>query len=214
MSEIEIVQRTDAWIEARLGKVTASRMGDLLARTKAGSYGAGRANYMGELLVERLTGAPLDRFQSAAMRRGTELEPQARAAYAFLTGVTVKEVGFVQHPRIAAAGCSPDGLVGDDGLVEIKCPEVATHVDTLLGAEIAKGYRDQMQFQMASTGRAWCDWVSFCPLMPAGMDLFVVRVARDDGYIANTEGEVRKFLAELDEKVAALRARYGQMEAA
>lgn len=205
-------QRSDAWFAERLGKVTASRIGDLLARTKTGPS-ASRAAYMGELLAERLTGVRAEKFQSAAMKRGTELEPQARAAYGFLQGVTVEETGFVPHPRIGMAGASPDGFVGDAGLVEIKAPEIHTHVETLLGAEIAKSYRDQMQFQMACTGRAWCDWVSFCPALPAGMDLFVRRVDRDAAYIAEMESEVVKFLAELDAKVAALCARYGTAEA-
>lgn len=212
MSE-EIEQGTDAWRQIRVGKVTASRIGDLMAKTKTGPS-ASRAAYMGELVAERLTGQPTEKFQSAAMRQGTELEPQARAAYAFLSGVSVEETGFVPHPRIDMAGCSPDGLVGDLGLVEIKSPQTHTHIETLLGAEIAKGYRDQMQFQMACTGRLWADFVSFCPAMPAGMDVHIRRVERDNAYIAEMEAEIVRFLAELDAKLAALRARYGQDQAA
>lgn len=210
MSEIE--QGSAEWFAQRLGRVTASRLGDVLARTRTG-YGASRDAYMGELIVERLTGAPIERFQSAAMRAGTETEPQARAAYSFLRGVPVEKVGFVPHPRIALSGASPDGLVGDDGLVEIKCPLVHTHVETLLGAAVPAKYVAQMQWQMECTGREWCDWVSFCPAMPAGMDLFVVRGERDDVYLKAAEVEVIKFLAELDGKVAGLLARYGKMEA-
>ena len=212
MSE-EIEQGTDAWRQIRLGKVTASRIGDLMAKTRTGPS-ASRAAYMGELVAERLTGQPIEKFQSAAMKQGTELEPQARAAYGFLSGLTVEEVGFVPHPRINAAGCSPDGLVGDLGLVEIKCPQAHTHIETLLGAEIAKGYLGQMQFQLACTGRLWCDFVSFCPLMPAGMDTHIRRVERDNVYIAEMEVEIGKFLAELDAKIAALRARFGMGETA
>ena len=202
-------QQTDEWFKARVGKVTASRVGDLLAKTRTGPS-ASRAAYMGELVAERLTGQPTEKFQSAAMKQGNELEPQARAAYAFLSGVTVEETGFVPHPRIDMAGCSPDGLVGDLGLVEIKCPQTHTHIETLLGADVAKSYRDQMQFQMACSGRAWCDFVSFCPVMPAGMDVHIRRVERDNAYIAEMEAEIIRFLAELDAKLEALRARYGQ----
>ena len=209
----DLEQGTDAWKKMRLGKVTASRIGDLMAKTKTGPS-VSRAAYMGELVAERLTGQPTEKFQSAAMKQGTELEPQARAAYEFLSGVTVAEVAFVPHPKIDMAGCSPDGLVGDLGLVEIKCPQTHTHIETLLGTEIAKSYRDQMQFQMACTGRVWCDFVSFCPAMPAGMDLHIRRVERDGAYIADMEAEIVKFLAELDGKVAALLERYGQKEAA
>lgn len=209
----ETEQRTDAWFAARLGKATASRMGDLLARTKTG-YGASRAAYMGQLITERLAGVKSATFQSASMRRGTELEPQARAAYSFLRGVEVEEVGFVPHPTIADSGASPDGLIGKDGLIEIKVPEIHNHVETLLGEPIASKYVSQMHFQMACTGRAYCDFVSFCPEMPSGMDLFVERVKRNDVFIAGMELEIRKFLAELDAKVAALRARYGTEQAA
>ena len=207
------LQQTEEWFQARVGRMTASRVGDVLAKTRSGPS-ASRAAYMGELVAERLTGQPIEKFQSAAMKQGTELEPQARAAYVFLSGSTVEEIGFVPHPRINAAGCSPDGLVGDLGLVEIKCPQTHTHIETLLGAEIAKGYRDQMQFQLACTGRLWCDFVSFCPLMPAGMDTHIRRVERDNVYIAEMEVEIGKFLAELDAKIAALRARFGMGETA
>jgi putative phage-type endonuclease len=210
MSEIE--QRSEAWFALRLGKVTASRLADVLARTKTG-YGASRDAYMAELLVERLTGARPDRFQSAAMRRGTDLEPLARRAYAFLTRRQVVETGFAHHPRIVESGASPDGLVADEGLVEFKCPEIHTHVETLLGAAVPARYIAQAQWQMACTNRVWCDWSSFCPEFPAGMDLFVKRVERDDGFIANAESEVVKFLGELAAKETALRKRYG-LEAA
>jgi putative phage-type endonuclease len=209
----EIEQGSDAWRQIRLGKVTASRIGDLMARTKSGPS-ASRAAYMGELVAERMTGQPVEKFQSAAMKQGTELEPQARAAYEFLFAVTVEQIGFVPHPWIEMAGCSPDGLVGDVGLLEIKCPQTHTHIETLLGAEIAKSYRDQMQFQMACTGRLWCDFVSFCPALPSGMDVHIRRVERDNDYIAEMEDEIIRFLAELDAKIAALRERYGVHEMA
>lgn len=209
----DLQQGTDAWLAARVGRVTASRVADVIARTKTG-YGASRANYMAELVAERLTGQPADRFTNAAMQWGTEKEPDARAAYAFLHDVDVVEVGFVEHPRIIMTGASPDGLVGEDGLVEIKAPNTATHIETLLSASVAGKYVTQMHWQMACTGRAWCDFVSYDPRMPADMRLFVKRVHRDDAMVAELEQEVAAFLAELDAKVTALRSRYGVKEAA
>jgi putative phage-type endonuclease len=202
-----MMQGSPEWYAARLGKVTASRIADLMARTKTG-WGASRANYMAEMLVERLTGQPADGYESPAMRWGTEQEPFARAAYEFRTDTDVALVGFVAHPTIAAAGASPDGLVGDAGQVEIKCPNTATHIDTLLAGSIPQKYVDQMQWQMACTGRAWCDFVSFDPRMPESMRLWVQRVPRDYARIAALEAAVCDFLAELDAKEAALRARY------
>lgn len=207
----DVAQGTEAWRLERVGHVTGSRISDVMAKIKSGGYSATRAAYMGELLVERLSGAPVEKFQSAAMKRGTEMEPQARAAYTFLRREVVEEVGFCPHPTIPMAGASADGLVGSVGIVEFKNPEVHTHVDTLLGSSIPKAYRDQAQFNLACRPeRQWVDFVSHCDLMPAGMDVFIQRIPRDPEYIAEIETEVRKFLAELDAKVSALRARYGQ----
>lgn len=204
----EIVQGSPEWFAARLGKVTASRVADVVARTKTG-YGATRANYMAELIAERLTQTQAERFTNAAMQWGTDKEPEARAAYVFMRDLDVTEVGFVAHPSIDMSGASPDGLVGDDGLVEIKCPNTATHLDTLLERAVPAKYVTQMQWQMACTGRAWCDFVSFDPRMPEGrMRLFVQRVYRDAARVAELETEVAAFLAELDTKVSALRALY------
>jgi putative phage-type endonuclease len=200
-------QGSPEWYAARRGKVTASRIADVIARTKTG-WGASRANYMAELLVERLTGQSEPGYTSAAMQWGTEQEPNARAAYEFYVDCDVEAAAFVPHPAIAAAGASPDGLVGIGGLVEIKCPNTATHIDTLLDDGIPAKYADQMQWQMACTGRAWCDFVSFDPRMPEPMRLFVRRVERDAARIGFLEGAVVEFLAELDAKEAALRARY------
>ena len=202
-----IEQRTEAWHQQRLGKVTASRVADLMAKTKSG-YSASRANYMAELICERLTGQPAERFTNGAMQWGTDTEPQARAAYAFLGDLDVAEVGFVLHPTIADFGASPDGLVGDDGLVEIKCPNTATHIETLLSGVVPGKYLAQMQTQMACTGRAWCDFVSFDPRLPGDMQIFVSRVPRDDEMIDRIEAETAKFLAELAAKVADLTAKY------
>lgn len=196
-------QRTTEWHTARLGKVTASRVADVIAKTKTG-YGASRANLMADLIVERLTGQPASTFSNAHMEWGTEQEPHARAAYSARTGELVEEVGFVDHPSIANSGASPDGLVGDEGLVEFKCPATSTHLDTLLAAEVPSKYIPQMQWQMACTGRKWCDFCSYDPRLPEHLRMFVKRVPRDDEYIKTLETEVTKFLAELDEKLKQL----------
>lgn len=206
-------QRSPEWFAARLGKVTASRIADVCAKTKTG-WGAGRKNYMAELVAERLTGRNADSYSNAAMQWGTDMEPDARTAYEFYRSVTVKEIGFVPHPRMADAGASPDGLVGDDGLVEIKCPNTASHLETLLGAAIPEKYLFQMQWQMACTGRQWCDFASYDPRLPEAMQLHIARVSRDDGLIRTLEMNVADFLAELEQTVRRLREQFETREAA
>ena len=196
-------QGSDQWFAARIGKVTASRVADVLAKTKSG-YSTSRDNYMAQLVCERLTGQREDFFTSAAMQHGTDTEPLARAAYESLKDVLVDEVGFVPHPSIIMAGASPDGLVGDNGLLEIKCPNTATHIDTLLTQTVPNKYNTQMQFQMACTDREWCDFVSFDNRLPEELQLFVKRVPRDNMYIKLMEDEIVKFLNELDIKIAQL----------
>ena len=195
-----IEQRSDAWFEARIGKVTASRVADVIAKTKTG-YSATRDNYMAQLVCERLTGQKGDSFTNAAMQHGTETEPLARISYEVAQNVLVDEVGFVPHPTIEMAGASPDGLVNDDGLLEIKCPNTATHIETLLSQTVPGKYNTQMQFQMACTGRQWCDFVSFDNRLPQELQLFVKRVPRDNVFIRLIEGEIVQFLAELDDKI-------------
>lgn len=197
-------QRTEEWFKARLGKVTASRVADVLAKTKTG-VSASRANYLTELVVERLTGQQAELYMNDAMQWGTDTEPQARMAYEAHKSVLVDEVGFIDHSSIAMFGCSPDGLVGDDGLIEIKCPNSKTAIETILSGKAPSKYIPQMQTQMAVTGRAWCDFVSFDPRLPEDLQLFVVRVNRDDEYIANLEKEVSAFLQEVDETVTKLK---------
>ncbi len=198
-----MIQGTDEWYAARLGKATASRIADVIAKTKSG-WGASRKNYLAELVAERLTGAPAEQYVNAAMQRGTELEPQARSAYAFYRDADVTQVGFVDHPTIPMSGASPDGLVGADGLVEIKCPNTATHIETLLSATIPDKYLVQMLWQMECTGRAWCDFASYDPRLPEQMRLFVKRLARDDKRLSDIAAMVKDFLAEVDQTVAAL----------
>lgn len=189
-----------AWHQARLGCVTASRIADVMARTKSG-YGAARQAYMRQLLAERLTGVAAEVYTNAAMRWGTEMEPHAVAAYQEASGVATDLVGFLSHPAIAYAGASPDRLVGDEGLLEVKCPASATHIDTLLSGEVPERYLLQMQWQMACSERAWCDFVSFDPRLPAAYACFITRVERDDELIARLEGEVRAFLEEIEERL-------------
>ena len=209
----EIIQGSDEWKALRMGKVTASRVADVVARTKTG-YGASRANYMAQLIAERLTGTVAEAYTNAAMIHGTETEPEARAAYCFYQGVAVEEVAFVPHPKIDQAGASPDGLVGADGLVEIKCPNTATHLETLLGQAVPAKYETQMQFQMACTGRKWCDFVSYDPRMPENMRLFIKRLPRDDKRIAELESEIASFLLEMAVKLSELNSLYGEKAAA
>lgn len=205
MTAAEIIQGTDAWKLHRLGKVTASRMGDLLAKTKTG-YGASRYNLMAQLIAERLTGAVVEGYTNAAMQFGIDNEDEARNAYEFFREVSVEKVGFIQHPTITDSGASPDGLVGHAGLVEIKVPNTATHIETLLTGAIDKKYLDQMMWQMACTSREWCDFVSYDPRMPPNLRLFVKRVDSDEGRIAEMDKEVRIFLCEMQEKLDKLSA--------
>lgn len=209
----DIVQGSPEWHAIRLGKVTASRVSDVIAKTKSGPA-ASRTNYMAELIAERLTGEPAEKFTNPAMQWGTEKEPDARAAYEFRTDATVQEIGFVVHPTIDASGASPDGLIGDDGLIEIKCPNTATHLETLIGQETPAKYITQMQWQMACTGRAYCDFVSFDPRLPESMRLFIRRIPRDDKRIHELEAEVAGFLLEMSVKLSQLNSLYGLQEAA
>ena len=204
MSE-EIIQGTPEWFALRVGKVTASRVADVITRTKTG-WGASRANYMAELIAERLTGTAAQSYTNAAMQWGTDNEPLARTAYEFFRDATVVPIGFATHPQIPMSGASPDGLIGDDGLIEIKCPNTATHIETLLGDKIADKYIVQMQWQLACTGRKWCDFVSFDPRMPQKLSIFVRRVERDEDRIRELELAINEFLAEVEKKVSSLEA--------
>ncbi|GJD92881.1 lambda exonuclease family protein [Methylobacterium iners] len=214
MSAVEMIQGSAAWHQARLGRVTASRVADVIERTKAGKFTAAREKYMVQLLAERLTGQATPHFTSVEMLWGTEQEPAARRAYEFLHDVDVVQVGFVQHPRYSQAGASPDGFVDADGLIEIKAPMSVTHVSTLLRGTAPEDYLPQMQFQMACTGRQFCDFVSYDPRMPDEMRIFVVRVPRDETAIAAIEADVAAFLEELARREAALRDRLAIREAA
>lgn len=199
-------QRSEEWFAARLGKVTASRVADVMAKTRSG-YGASRKNYMMELLCERLTGAKQDGYVSGPMLRGIELEPVARSAYEIDTGNMVEECGLVAHPDIPMFGASPDGLVGDDGLLEIKCPNTAQHVEFLRTGVPDTRYQWQMLAQMVCTGREWCDFVSYDDRLPEPLAYRCVRFERDEARIAEMTDEIRQFLAELDALEHEMRAR-------
>ena len=201
---LEITQGSDAWHQARLGKVTASRIADIIATTKSG-YSASRANYEAQLICEILTGKPAESFTNAAMAWGTETEPLARAQYELKTGNIVNQIGFVVHSKIEQAGASPDGLVDNDGLIEIKCPNTSTHLDTLLSQKVPSKYITQMTWQMLCTGRKWCDFVSYDPRLPDNLQLFIQRIELDEEYGKKLESEVKAFLEEVNEKVEKLR---------
>lgn len=202
-------QRTDEWFQQRLGKVTASNLHKVMAKTKTG-YGADRGHYMTQLVLERITGQRAEGYTSAAIQWGIEQEQFARAAYEAYRGVLVEEVGFIPHPTIAMSGASPDGLV-EGGMVEIKCPESKTALECWLSKNPVEGkYFAQMQWQMRCADRQWCDYVVYDPRMPTKAQLFIHRVKRDDEWIGVAEQEVIKFLAELDEKVRSLKQIIGE----
>lgn len=198
-------QGSEEWFAARCGKATASRIADIIAKTKSGPA-ASRKNYLAQLVAERLTGTVAESYTNGAMQWGKDTEAQAREAYAFLKGIDVEEAPFIIHPSISDGGASPDGFVGSDGLLEIKCPYTATHIDTILTGKIDAKYITQMQWQMACTGRVWCDFVSYDPRMPEHLAIWVKRVPRDSDMIEELEGAVRTFLAEVAATVKALEA--------
>lgn len=199
-----IEQRSAEWYRQRLGNVTASRIADVIATTRNG-YGAARESYMMELLAERLTGVTQEHFTNEAMLWGIEQEDFARAAYEARTGQPVLEVGYIPHPEIQRTGASPDGFV-QDGLVEIKCPTTKTHIGFLLDGIIDGKYQSQMAWQMECTGREWCDFVSYDPRLPENVRMVIKRYTPEPVYLEYLRGEVQKFLAELDELEARVRA--------
>ena len=192
-------QRSEEWFMARLSKVTASRISDVLATTKNGEA-ATRSNYRIQLVTERLTNEPTKTYVNEAMQHGIDTEDEARAFYMF-SKADVEEVGFIDHPTIKWSGASPDGLVGDDGLIEIKCPQPNTHTLTLINRDCPQKYYNQIMWQLAVTKRSWCDFVSYQPSFPENLKMFVKRVHRDDKYIKHLEDEVQKFLTEVEDTV-------------
>jgi putative phage-type endonuclease len=189
-------QQTPEWFLARVGKATASRVKDIVAKTKTGAS-ASRKNYAVELALERLTGSKKEGFTNAAMQHGIDQEPYAKLAYENRTGQLIQDVGFIDHPTIPMSGASPDGLVSE-GLIEIKAPNSATHLENLVRGSADPEYLPQMYWQMAVTGRPWCDFVSFDPRFPEHLQLAIYRVNTDAQKIKELENEVSQFLTEVD----------------
>lgn len=202
------LQRNDAWYADRCGKVTASPILKVYKKLKSGGYSSEREGYFFQVLAETLTGVPASNFKSSAMQRGIDKENEAREAYTRKTNYPVFEAPFIPHPRINRAGASPDGFVGDDGLIEIKCPTAATTAKVLLNDYLDETYAAQMQWQMACTGRQWCDYVVYDDRMPENLRMYVRRINRDDALIADVEKEVIKFLEEIDAAVVAINTKY------
>jgi len=196
-----IEQSSPEWFAQRLGKLTASRMSDASMKNET----AGRRNYLAQLVAERLTGEVGESFSNSSMQWGTDNEPLARAEYEILRGLDVEQVAFVDHPAIEWCGASPDGLVEDLGLVEIKCPNTATHIDYMLGQKPPAKYIPQMLLQLACTGRQWCDFVSYDPRLPDGYRLFVVRFEPTADELKATEATAREFLQDVAETIDRLR---------
>jgi putative phage-type endonuclease len=205
-----IEQRTEEWFQQRLGKVTASRISDVMAKTKTG-VSTSRQNYLIQLVSERLTGKKGDSFVNQAMLDGIEREDAARKLYEIEKNISVSEVGFFEHPIISMSGASPDGAVHAEiegkyaGLIEIKCPIETTHTNTLMSKSVPSKYLPQIQWQMACVGARWVDFVSYNPNFPDDLKLFIFRVDRDDSYIAELEAEVIKFLDEVDATILKLK---------
>jgi len=206
MKPLMVEQGSPEWHAARVGSLGASQIKDAFARTKSG-WGASRKNLIAQIVAERLTGEPSECFCSADMMRGTELEPEARRAYEFMTGNGVEEVGLYGHPTIEGTHASPDGLVGEEGLLEIKCPRTANHIDYILGGKPPAQYVPQMLWQMACAGRKWCDFVSYDPRMPIEHQLFIVRLERDDEAIKQMEADCADFMREVEEIITKLNER-------
>lgn len=202
------LQRTPEWYQARCGRATASRIADVIGKLKGGGWAAPRAKYMNQIVAERLSGKPQDMRKVRSMEERSDLEPEARAAYSFYTDYAVDLVGFIPHPSIEYAGCSPDGLVRSDGQVEIKVLDAANHIKLHEGdTSPVLDYAAQMAFQLACTGRKWCDFVAYCPIMPEELKLFIQRIPRDEEVIRLIETEVRSFLAEVESRLAPLYAK-------
>ena len=203
-----IEQQTPELYEVKIGKVGASRLADVMAEGRGGKPSATRANYMYELLTARLTGEYQQTYQSPEMLRGIELEAEARRKYEIVTFNEVKQVGWIAHPEIDMCGCSPDGLVDDDGLIEIKVPNTKTHLETVLHGKIDRSYMLQMQWQMECSGRDWCDFVSYDPRLPENIQIYIIRVDKKQEVIDSIKTAVQAFLselAELENKIRSLR---------
>jgi YqaJ-like recombinase protein len=206
MNAADVEQRTDEWRQARCGYVTASRIVDVLRKPRRGQQeSVTRKAYLAQVISERLTGKPNEQeFESFDTRRGERLEPLARVEYEMRVEAVVEQVGFIEHPRIKLAGCSPDGMIGSEGLCQIKCPRTHVHLDYLMAGIVPVEYKPQMLFELACTGRKWNDFCSYEPRLPDHLSLFIVRLHRNDAEIADIEQEVVRFLSEVDDILAKL----------
>ena len=202
---LDVEQGTERWAQERCGRITASRCGEVIATTKKGEAAA-RRDYRTELIIERLTGVPVAQYVSREMQWGLFQEPFARAMYEITRGIEVDQAGFVVHPHIPYFGCSPDGLVGDDGMIQIKCPNTTTHLAWWMAGAIPLEHIPQMLAELAVTGRRWVDFVSFDPRLPERLQLFVRRYTRDEKHVASMETEVVHFNGELEGAIKALPA--------
>jgi putative phage-type endonuclease len=200
-------QGSEEWLLARCGSLGASQINEALATTKTG-WGASRENLKNRIIAERLTGIPTETFKNAAMEWGSFQEDNARKAYEAATGTFVEEMGIAMHPTLKHTHASPDGLVDDDGLIEIKCPNTTTHIETLKSQKVPTKYMNQMLWQMRCTDRKWCDFVSFDPRLPENLQLFVKRVERDNEALLELEAKVADFLVEVDREIADLNERF------
>jgi putative phage-type endonuclease len=198
-----INQGTDEWHELRLGKVTASRLSDVISKGRGNAPSKTRASYMLQLAAERLTGEKEDSFSNKYMEWGNECEPQARSMYEFDSGNEVEEVAFVIHSD--SFGVSPDGLIGDNGILEIKCPKTTTQIERYLKGKFPTEYKAQVQGQLLATNREWCDFVSFDPRISGEAQYFCIRVERDEEYISELFGKINDFVNELDEMMEKLK---------
>lgn len=197
-----IEQGSPEWFKQRYGNASASRIADVIAKTKSG-YSASRENYLTQLVLERF-GIFEESYTSEAMQYGIDTELFARATYEIKNNVIVEQVGYILHPTIEKSGASPDGKV-KDGLIEIKCPNIKTHFEYLLSEKVPSKYIPQMAWQMACTGAEWVDFVSFDNRVPEGLQYFEIRYNRDNEYIEMLEKEVKQFLIEVEEKFELLK---------
>jgi len=203
-------QRSEEWYAARCGSLGASQLNEALATTKSG-WGASRENLKNRIIAERLTGQAAEGFTNAAMQWGVDNEDAARKAYEAHTGTFVDEMGITIHPVLKHTHASPDGLVGDDGLIEIKCPNTTTHIETLKAKKAPSKYMNQMLWQMRCTDRQWCDFVSFDPRLPEHLQLFVIRVERDEAAIKALEDKVAEFLTEVEREIEQLNREFSNV---
>lgn len=210
MEYLDLKQGSDEWLAIKAGKFSASRAAALMAKGRGNQPSVTRANLIADIAAERLTGRYTEGFKSAAMERGNELEQEAREAYEFDRGVCVKTVGFIDHPSIAFCGCSPDGLLGDDGMVELKVQNAARHIKSLTSGAHAVEYRLQGQFQLFVTGRQWVEFVSYNPDFPPHLHLAITRAERNNEMIASFAGEIARAESEVQaiiKELGALRER-------